>query len=47
MLLVNKCDMILDHLGRFMLNDQKIPLADEPQRYPGFVQKQPPEVFCK
>ena len=23
MVLVNKCDVILDHLGRFMLNDQK------------------------
>ena len=30
-----------------MLNDQNIPLPDKPQRSPGFVQKQPPEVFCK
>ena len=45
--LVNKFNMILDNQGRVMLNDQKIPLLNEPQRSPGFVQKQPPEVFCK
>ena len=45
--LVNKFDMILDNQGRLLLNDQKIPLPDEPQRSPGFVQKQPPEVFCR
>ena len=47
MILVNKCDMVLDKLGRFMLNDQKIALPDELQRYSGFVQKQTPKVFCK
>ena len=45
--LVIKCNMILDNLGRLMLNDQKIPLPNEPQRSPRFVQKQSPEVFCK
>ena len=45
--LVNKFNMILDNQGRVMLSDQKIPLLNEPQRSPGFVQKQPPEVFCK
>ena len=45
-LLGNKFDMILDNQGRLMLNDQKIPLADKPKRPPGFVQKQPLEVFC-
>ena len=31
-----------------MLNDQSITSPhNEPQRSPGFVQKQPPEVFCK
>ena len=45
--LVIKFDMILDNQGRLLLNDKKIPLPDEPQRSPGFVQKQPPEVFCK
>ena len=45
--LVNKFNMILDSQGRLMLNDQKIPLPNEPQRSPGFVQKQSPEVFCK
>ena len=39
--------MILDNQGRLTLNDQKIPLPDKSQRSPGFVQKQPPEVFCK
>ena len=30
------------------LNDQKTPSPhNEPQRSPGFVQTQPPEVFCK
>ena len=46
-LLVRKFDMILDNQGRLMLNEQKIPLPDELQKSPGFVQKQPPEVFCK
>ena len=31
-----------------MLNDQSITSPhNEPQRSPGFVQRQPPEVFCK
>ena len=40
--------MILDNLDRLVLNDQSTtsPL-NEPQRSPGFAQKQPPEVFCK
>ena len=45
--LVNKFNMILDNQGRFMMNDQKIPLSNEPQRSLGFVQKQLPEVLCK
>ena len=45
--LVNKFNMILDNQGRFMLNDQKIPLSNEPQGSLGFVQKHSPEVFCK
>ena len=45
--LVNKFNMILANQGRLMLNDQKIPLPNEPQRSPGFVQKQSSEVFCK
>ena len=39
--------MILDNEDRLMLNDQKIPLPNERQRSSGFVQKQPPQVFCK
>ena len=34
-LLVNKFNMILDNRGRLMLNDQKIPLPNKPQRSPG------------
>ena len=45
--LVSKCNMILDNQGRITLNDQKIPLPNEPQKFPGYVQKQSPEVFCK
>ena len=46
-LLVNKFNMILDNQARLGLNDQKIPSPhNEPQRSPGFVQKQPPEAFC-
>ena len=45
--LVNKCNMILDNQGTLTLNDQKIPLPNEPQRSPGFAQKRSPEVFCK
>ena len=37
----------MDNQSRLKLNDQKIPFPDEPQNSPGFVQKQPPEVFCK
>ena len=47
-LLVNKFNMILDKQCRHVLNDQKIILPlNEAQRSPVFVQKQPPEVFCK
>ena len=46
-LLVNKFNMIKDNQCRLTPNDQKIPLPNEPQRSPGFVQKQPTEVFCK
>ena len=45
--LVNKFNIILDNQGRLMLNDQKIPLSNEPQRSLGFFQKQSPDVFCK
>ena len=37
--LVNKFNMILDNQGRFILNDQKIPLSNEPQRSLGLVQE--------
>ena len=37
-----KCNMIFDNQGRLTLNDQKIPLPNEPHRSPGFVQKQSP-----
>ena len=30
-----------------MLKGQKIPLPNEPQKSCGFVQKQPPQMFCK
>ena len=47
-LLVKKLNMILVNQGRLVLNDQSITSADnEPQRSPKFVQKQPPEVFCR
>ena len=46
-LLVTNFKIILDNQDRLMLNEQKIPLPNEPQRSPGFVQKQSPEVFCK
>ena len=45
--LVNKFNMIMDNQGRLKLNDQKIPLSNEPQRSLGFVQKQSPERFYK
>ena len=45
--LINKFNMILDNQGRLMLNDQKIPLSNEPQRSLGFVQKQSSEVLSK
>ena len=39
--------MILDK-NRFVLNDQSISSShNEPQRFPGFVQKLSPEMFCK
>ena len=44
----NKFNMILDSQGRLVLNDRKTPSPhNEVQISPGFVQKQPPEVFCK
>ena len=39
-LLVTNFKIILDNQDRLMLNEQKIPLPNEPQRSPGFVQKQ-------
>ena len=45
--LVNNFNMILENQGRLMLNDPKIPLPNEPQRSPGFVQKHSPKVFRK
>ena len=40
--------MILDNQDRLVLNDQSITSPhNEPHRSPGFVQKQPPEMFCK
>ena len=36
--------MILVNQGRLMLNHQKVPLPNVPQRSPGFVQKKPPGV---
>ena len=45
-LLVKKLKMIWGNQGRLMLNDQMVSLPhNEPQRSPGFVQKQPPELF--
>ena len=46
-LLVNKFNLILDNQCRLMLNDKKINLPDEPHKSHWFVQKRPPEVFCK
>ena len=40
--------MMLNNQGRLVLNNQKNPsLHNEPQIPPGFVKKQPLEVFCK
>ena len=39
--------MILDNQGKPMLNGQKVPLPNESQKSPRFVQKQKPEVFFK
>ena len=40
--------MILDNQDRHVLNNQSITSPhNEPQRSPGFAQKQPSEVFCK
>ena len=45
-LLVKKLKMIWGNQGRLMLNDQMVSLPhNELQRSPGFVQKQPPELF--
>ena len=38
--LLNKFKLILDNQGRLMLNDQKMPLSNEPQKSLGFVLKQ-------
>ena len=47
-LLVNKFNMTSDNQGRLVRNDQSITSRQNvPQRSPGFIQKQPPEVFCK
>ena len=47
-LLDNKFNMMLDNQGRLKLYDQKTPSPrNEPQISPGFVKKQPPEVFCE
>ena len=46
-LLVNKLKLILDNQCRLMLNEKKINLPDEPHKSHWFVQKRPPEVFCK
>ena len=48
-LLDNKFNMIMDNQGGLVLNYQKkLPSPhNEPQRSPGFAQKQPPELFCK
>ena len=46
-LLVNKFNTILDNQVRIMPSYQKIPLPNEPQRSLWFVQKQPPDLFCK
>ena len=46
-LLVNKFNMTEDNQCGLKLNDQKIPLPNEPQRSPGFAQKQPAEVSDK
>ena len=47
-LLVNKFNMILNNQGRLVLNHQKVfSPYNKIQRSPGFLQKQPPGVFCK
>ena len=47
-LLVNKFNMTSDNQGRLVRNDQSITSRQNvPQRSPRFIQKQPPEVFCK
>ena len=47
-LLFYKFNMILDNQGRLVLNDQSITWPhNKPQRSPEFVQKQPPDVFCR
>ena len=40
-------NMRKDNQCRLKLKDQKIPLPNEARRSPGFLQKQPPEMFCK
>ena len=48
MILDNKDRLALDNKDRFVLNDQGITSPHtEPQRSPGFVQKQSSEEFCK
>ena len=46
-ILVNKFNLILDNQSRLMLNDKKIHLPDKTHKSHWFVQKRPPEVFCK
>ena len=48
MILDDKDRLALDNKDRFVLNDQGITSPHtEPQRSPGFVQKQSSEEFCK
>ena len=42
----NKFNMILDNKDRFKRPEHSSP-DNEPQKSPGFVQKQSPEVLCK
>ena len=47
-ILVNKFSVMLDNLDRLVLNDQSITSPhNEPHIFPGFVQKQPPELLCE
>ena len=47
-LFVNKFNIVLGNSDRLVLNDQSITSPhNEPQRSPGFVEKQPLEVLCE